>query len=91
MKAITTITPGETIKRIQIYHLDNREMISTFKVLGKTKGDRFRIETKVQYTNCNDHTKPFITNHYKSTVTLRKMLDMQYDFCKYSDRIELIK
>ena len=56
MKAITTITTGETIKRTQIYHLDNREMIGTFKVLGKTKGGRFRIETKVQYTNSVSYT-----------------------------------
>jgi hypothetical protein len=90
MKAITTITPGQTIKRTEIYHIDNREMIGTFKVVGITKGNRFKIEIQEQFTNGNDHKKPFITNYYKSTVTLRTMLEMQYDFCRYSEKIELL-
>jgi len=90
MKPITTIKVGETIQTITNYHMDNRFFNSSFEVLSETK-KRFKIRITSEITNCNDWKKPFITVVEEMTISLQRMLEEQYSFCKYATEIKLIK
>jgi len=90
MKPITTIKVGETIQALTNYHKDNRVFNSSFEVLSKTK-KRFKVKITSEITNCNDWKKPFITVVEEMTISLQRMLEEQYSFCKYATEIKLIK
>jgi hypothetical protein len=90
MKTITTITVGETLQGLTNYHKDNRVFHSSFEVLSETK-KRFKVRITSEITNCNDWKKPFITVAEEMTISLRRMLEEQYSFCKYNTKTILIK
>lgn len=90
MKAITTITVGETLEAKTNYHMDNRTLQSSFEILAETK-KRFKVRITREITNCNDWRKPFITVVEEMTISIKRMLEEQYSFCNYASEIKLIK
>jgi hypothetical protein len=87
----TTITVGTQINSETKYHMDGRIMRGTFKVLGQTKGGRWKIEITQEFPNGNDYTKPLITHTEKKTVSLQRMLNEQWEFMEHTNRTEIVK
>ena len=90
MEPITTIKVGETIQAVTNYHKDNRVFNNSFEALSETQ-KRFKVRITREITNGNDWKKPFITVVEEMTISLQKMLEEQYSFCKYANEIKLIK
>ena len=90
MKPITTIKVGETLQAKTNYHMDDRTLHSSFEILAETK-KRFKVRITSEITNCNDWRKPFITVVEEMTISLQRMLEEQHSFCKYANKIKLIK
>ena len=69
--------------------MDDRVFHSEFEILKETP-KRYQVKITRQMCNGNDWKKPFITITEETTISFKKLLNLQNQFCENATTVEIV-